>query len=107
MVIGKRVDEYRVIVYGGASGIDTNHRATVLLFDDDSKCVGSIKFFDQGTSLREDYEKHGTIRMFLSSDMFLNIVDVLRNEKPVYIHGVPGEYYLSTDKEPVGEAEED
>ena len=104
---GKRVDEYRVIIYGGKSGLvrARDHRATILLFNEDSDLVGSIKFFDPGMQLSEDYEKHGVIRLFLSSDMFLEVVDILRNEKPIYIHGTPGEYYLSTDKEPVGEEE--
>ncbi len=106
-VSGTRIDEYRVIIYGGKSGLEPNHRATILLFNDDSDCVGSIKFYDPETSLQDDFERHGTIRMFLSSDMFLNFIDILRNEKPVYIHGHPGVYYLSTDKEPVGEEEKD
>lgn len=105
VVSGKRVDEYRVLIYGGKSGLESKHRATILLFNEDSDLVGSIKFFDPGMQLPDDYEKHGSIKLFLSSDMFLEVVDILRNEKPIYIHGTPGEYYLSTDKEPVGEEE--
>jgi hypothetical protein len=42
------------------------------------------------------------------SDMF-NVVDMLRNESPVYLVYVPegnNNTRLSTDKEPVGEGEE-
>lgn len=105
MVEGTEVCEYRVLVYGGASGINANHRATILLYDRNSNCVGSIKFYDPGTPLPNDFERHGTIRMFLSSAMFVNVVDVLRNEKPVFIHADPKQFYISTDKEPIGEEE--
>jgi hypothetical protein len=101
----RKIDEYRVLIYGGKSSPSPKHRATILLFNQASDTIGSIKFYDPGTSLPDDFEKHKTIRMFLTSDMFLNVIDILRNEKPVYLHGLPGEYYLSTEKEPVGEEE--
>ncbi len=107
MVAGKKIEEYRVIIYGQTSGIDANHRSTILLYDDKSHCVGRIRFSDPETPLPKDFEKYGTIRMFLYSDMFLNVVDILRNEKPIFLHGSPGEYYISTEKEPVGEEEKD
>jgi len=38
--------------------------------------------------------------------MFENVIDVLRNEKPVYIQFVRGHGVLQTSLEPVGEGEE-
>jgi hypothetical protein len=43
--------------------------------------------------------------MHLPSAMFENVLDVLRNEKPVYVYFAQRRGYLSTSKEPIGEAE--
>jgi hypothetical protein len=44
-------------------------------------------------------------RPLFPSAMFQNVLDVLRNEKPVYIYFAQGRGFLSTSKEPVGEGE--
>lgn len=41
--------------------------------------------------------------MYLPSTMFQNVLDVLRNEKPVVIYFAQGRGFLSTSTEPVGE----
>ena len=43
----------------------------------------------------------GIIRMHLPSAMFQNVLDVLRNEKPVYIYFAQKRGFLSTSKVPV------
>ena len=43
--------------------------------------------------------------MHMPSTMFQNVLDVLRNEKPVYIYFVQNRAFLGTSKEPIGEAE--
>jgi hypothetical protein len=43
--------------------------------------------------------------MHLPSAMFENVLDVLRNEKPVYVYFAAGSGFLSTSAEPVGEEE--
>jgi len=53
-----------------------------------------------------DSDIDGIIKMHLPSSMFENIIDVLRNEKPVYIQFVHGHRVLQTSLEPVGEGEE-
>lgn len=45
------------------------------------------------------------IRMHLPSAMFQNVLDILRNEQPVYIYWAQNRGFLSTSKEPVGEGE--
>ena len=47
----------------------------------------------------------GIISMHLPSAMFRNVLDVLRNEKPVYIYFAQGKGFLTTSMEPIGEAE--
>ena len=56
-------------------------------------------------NFENDYERSGIIRMHLPSTMFHNVLDVLRNETPVYIDFAQGRGFLSTSKEPVGEGE--
>lgn len=43
--------------------------------------------------------------MHLPSTMFQSVLDILRNEKPVYIYFAQGRGFLSTSQEPVGEGE--
>ena len=64
-----------------------------------------VRFNDPDMAFENDYESGGIIRMHLPSAMFDNVLDVLRNEKPVYIAFLQGRGFLSTSKEPVGEAE--
>jgi hypothetical protein len=51
-----------------------------------------------------DSDSGGIIKMHLPSAMFRNVLDILRNEKPIYVYfGVTG--VLETSAEPVGEEE--
>jgi hypothetical protein len=64
-----------------------------------------IRFLDPGMTFKNDSEKFGKIFMYLPSDMFQNVLDVLRNEKPVYIRFHEGCANLTTSREPAGEEE--
>ena len=67
--------------------------------------VAWIRFNDPGQFFENDYEKNGIIRMHLPSPMLENVIDVLRNEKPVYIYFTAGRGFLGTSSEPIGEGE--
>jgi hypothetical protein len=56
-------------------------------------------------TFENDYESCGIIRMHLPSAMFANVLDVLRNGKPVYSYLALNRGFLSTSKEPVGECD--
>jgi hypothetical protein len=43
--------------------------------------------------------------MHQPSAMFPNVLDVLRNEKPIYFYFTSGHAFLATTTEPIGEAE--
>jgi len=47
----------------------------------------------------------GRIRMCLPSSMFQGVLDMLRNEKPIYCYFAAGRGFLDTSGEPVGEGE--
>ena len=100
----KQVKSYHVLFYGSPIGYQTN-RAQIALFDGRRKTVAYVRFSDPDMYFDNDYLSGGIIRMHLPSTMFANVLDVLRNEDPVYVYCIQGRGFLSTSKEPVGEVE--
>jgi hypothetical protein len=65
--------------------------------------VGLIKFGDPNPISDKDFiTRGGFLRMDRPMTMFSAIIDILRNEKPLFLHG---DGTLSTSFEPVGEEE--
>ena len=99
------IKKYHVLVYGSPAGYQTN-RAQIALYDGSNKTVAYVRFNDPGMLFENDSMSGNRIKMHLPSTMFQNVLDILRNEKPVYIYFAQGRGFLSTSKEPVGEGEE-
>lgn len=97
------ITNYHILVYGSPEGYQTN-RAQISLYGPDGKTAAFVRFNDPGMAFENDADD-GIIRMHLPSAMFENVLDILRNEKPVYIYFAQGRGFLSTSKEPVGEGE--
>ena len=100
----KEIKTYQIYLFGGPDGLWTN-RSKIGLRGSDGKILAHINFNDSDMKFENDSESYGIIKMNLPSTMFENIVDVLRNEKPVYIQFVHGHGILQTSLEPVGEGE--
>lgn len=98
------IKNYQIYLFGGPGGLWTN-RSKIGLRGSDGKILAHINFNDSDMKFENDSESDGIIKMNLPSTMFENIVDVLRNEKPVYIQFVHGHGVLQTSLEPVGEGE--
>ena len=98
------VDSYSLLFYGSPSGYQTN-RAQIQLADANGNAIAWICFNDPGQFFEDDYVSNNIIRMHLPSAMFENVLDVLRNEKPVHIYFVAGRAFLGTSAEPIGEGE--
>lgn len=98
------IKNYHILFYGSPSGYQTN-RAQISLYGPDGKTAAFVRFNDPGMFYENDSQSGGIIRMHLPSAMFQNVLDVLRNEKPVYIYFAQNRGFLSTSKEPVGEGE--
>lgn len=98
------IKKYHILFYGSPAGYQTN-RAQIALYDTNDKTAAFLRFNDPGMFFENDSQSGGIIRMYLPSAMFQNVLDVLRNEKPVYIYFAQGRGFLSTSKEPIGEAE--
>ena len=102
--MAKVVKSYSILFYGSPPGYQTN-RAQIQLSDANGKSVAWIRFNDPGMFFENDYESGGIIRMHLPSTMFQNVLDVLRNEDPIYIYFVQNRAFLGTSREPIGEGE--
>lgn len=98
------IKNYHILFYGSPSGYQTN-RAQIALYGADGRTAAFVRFNDPGMFFENDTQTGGIIQMYLPSAMFRNVLDVLRNEKPVYIYFAQGRGFLSTSKEPVGEEE--
>lgn len=98
------INSYSLLFYGSPSGYQTN-RAQIQLTDTNGKVCAWIRFNDPGQFFENDYVNHGIIHMHLPSTMFEGVLDVLRNEKPVYIYFTAGRAFLGTSAEPIGEGE--
>lgn len=98
------ITSYHILFYGSPGGYQTN-RAQIALYDSNGKTAAYVRFNDPGMFFESDYESGGIIRMHLPSAMFENVLDVLRNEKPIYIYFGASTALLATSLEPVGEEE--
>ncbi len=98
------VKSYHVLFYGSPAGYQTN-RAQIALYRGSGKTIAYVRFNDPGMYFENDSQAGGIIKMHLPSAMFQNVLDVLRNEKPVFIYFAQGRAFLSTSKEPIGEGE--
>lgn len=101
------INQYRVLFYGSPDGVG-NKRAEIKVFED-ANPRGDVRFHDPGMPFPNDsLSSDGRIIMHLPSVMFANVLDVLRNEKPINYHFALGRAVLSTsdeEREPAGEGE--
>ena len=98
------VTSYALLFYGSPTGYQTN-RAQIELHDSSGQTLAWVRFNDPGMFFENDYESGGIIRMHLPSAMFHNVLDVLRNEKPIHVYFAQGRGFLGSSSEPIGEEE--
>lgn len=100
------IKNYAVRINGGPHGAGNGVRAQIHLFDAHSKLTGIIDFYALGMEIPAD--QHGEILRFsLPASSLHDVVDLLRNEKPIFLgwQDFLGNAFLSTTQEPVGEGE--
>jgi hypothetical protein len=102
--MAEEVTNYHILVYGSKDGY-LNNRAQITLYGSANNVLAYLRFKDNGMPFENDYSEAGIIRMHLPSEMFKNVLDILRNEKPMYIYFAQNRGFLSSSKEPVGEGE--
>jgi len=100
------IKSYRIFLDSGTQKI--RNLTTIHLFDTVDELIGVINFFEEGLEVdgSKDFD-HVYLQYPISK--FPYIVDVLRNEKPIYIGYWENKYgrygRICTGKEPVGEGE--
>ena len=102
------VHRYRVVLYG-LSNDKPNLKAKVELYATPkggatTMSIGKIKFHDG--ALPPDNEEKGTVVMNLPHTMLGEVVDLLRNESPVYFAFHEGRAVLGTGVEDIGTNDE-
>ncbi|MHC4617829.1 MAG: hypothetical protein ACYTEQ_08755 [Planctomycetota bacterium] len=96
------------LTYTGKKDGSTFWRAFIHFSGKDDDYLGGIYFFDDDspTSWNDGYSG-SYLFMFLPASHLPRIVDILRNERPLFFsfNTSSGKTYLSTSAEPVGEGE--
>lgn len=99
MISAKEVKNYSVTIYLDSG---QSRGAEIWFRDKDNRGVGRIYFVNsQAESSKNFVDRGGNPVIHLPFSMFEAVMDVIRNEKPLYF----GERTLSTSSEPIGEAE--
>ena len=105
--VRERVDEYTIVLFGSRHG-PGSQTAEILLFSRGG-LIARLKFYPPRHRSLEQPMRRGTAGWWIvpwSDSEYDRVVDVLRNEDPVWIHIVePHRVYLSTKQELVGEGE--
>ncbi|HEY7080912.1 MAG TPA: hypothetical protein VH500_14520 [Nitrososphaeraceae archaeon] len=100
----REIKDYGILVYVSPEGYQTN-RSQISLYGADGKTIAFLRFNDPGMFFENDSLLGDIILMHLPSSIFQSVLDILRNESPVYIYWAQNRGFLSTSSEPVGEGE--
>lgn len=100
----QEIKNYKVYFYGGNDGWE-NARSLITLIGNSNNPVGFIRFYEQKMPPAADTNQNNMITMYLPSAEFANVIDILRNEKPLYINFKQDRGLLATGPEIVGEGE--
>ena len=94
-------------MYGGPAGSEKGVRAKIFLFDSTNVTAGILSFYDPGHTVPKDKKVGISVRMAMNVSELHGVVDILRNEAPIYLLWQESEQrgILSTSQEPVGEGE--
>jgi len=104
--IQSMIDNY-VVTFFGENG-STGSLVAAIYGYNSNNFVLNCQFYREGTTIAAtDTARWGYITLVYPWSRFSAIIDVLRNEKPIYtLISLPTKYgYISTSLEPVGEAE--
>lgn len=99
------IKSYQIIYFGGPQGF-ANVRAQINLLDANNEIKSFLRFQDPGFFVSFDNVSGGTINIFLPSARLEGIIDVLRNEKPIFVDFINNRGVFGTNLERVGEGEQ-
>lgn len=94
-MISYKVHHYTIQFNGCPQGYVAS-RIMVKLYDEESALRCVIRFSDPEMVFEQDFLRGETIYMHLPSSSYLGVMDLLRNEKPIYIAYQEGKSFLRT-----------
>lgn len=103
----KEVKKYSYMVF--SSRYEENEVVSAIMLSSDDVFYGYVHFFADGTELPQAEKKYGLFYLYYHQKDFPAIIDMLRNEKPVFLIYIEDDYKncrLTTLLEPVGEGED-
>ena len=105
--VSSQIDNYKVVLYGKGAG--AHELVAFIHCYYKGKNVVTCEFYKDGATLPENRNKGGRVGLTYHWSHFGAVIDVLRNEKPLYFGFIESTKvgYISTYKEPVGEGEEE
>ena len=105
----EEIQYYSAFMYGGPDGF--KHCPIIALNTKDKTYVGCIRFHPTGAMLPEDKMSEDPVKidMHMHIDMYQNVIDMLRNERPIFLgwHDTYKRGFIFTQKEAVGVGDED
>ncbi len=108
----EQVQRYSVYYYaGGKRDVNNEHRAIISLRREDKTLIGVAYFHRDPSTMPEGDSRtpQGAVHCHFPWESFSQVLDLLRNESPVFLRFVAGEPSVAsivTSPEPVGEGEE-
>ncbi len=104
--ISSPIDKYKVVLYGKAA-VAGDLVAFIHCFYN-GKNVMTCEFYRDGSALPENRNAGGRVGLTYLWSHFAEVLDVLRNEKPLYFGFIESTKvgYVSTQREPVGEGDD-
>ena len=108
-ILTSKIDEYWVHFQAGRIENNLVHPRTIIKCYHDNFYVLQLSFYPDKKNLPENYYDINSKLVYLrySMSMYSYILDILRNEKPIYFSYSETSKlgFLRTGKEPVGEGE--
>jgi len=101
MLSHQKIDEY-IVVYS------SNAIPPRILLKGAGKIIGHLVFKPNGRTLPPNSKSGGVMTLYYHLDDFQNAIDLLRNEKPLYLLGSSNSAYgwgIQTVTEEIGEEE--
>ncbi len=112
MAFIEEIKKYSVAIYGGGKNTTGyKYRAIIGLRRDDNSLIGGAYFHRNPETMpdTDDQSSSGYVYCHYTWEDFPQVLDLLRNEKPVRVRYVAGGWEIAsitTSMEPVGEGEE-
>ncbi|SHO56504.1 hypothetical protein VQ7734_02273 [Vibrio quintilis] len=102
-----KIEQYQVQHFAGGTGYFL--KAMIWLYDEDHATFANVRFYKDPDDVpaQDTKASSGFIACHYPPEDYADVIDLLRNEKPLYLHYSDTSQmgYFSTAPEPVGEGE--